>query len=68
MSKPDWEGFEKAYWAESSPTVQLPILRCASAMLQFNAGWLATGTISMDDGTSPRLTDALKRDNITLAR
>jgi hypothetical protein len=47
-------------------TEQLPILRCASAMLQFNARWPATSTISMDDGTSPRLTDASERDYVTL--
>ncbi|HBT3737501.1 TPA: hypothetical protein MFH03_001973 [Klebsiella pneumoniae] len=66
MSNPDREGIEKAYLAESLSTEQLPILRCASAMLQFNARWPATSTISMDDGTSPRLTDASERDYVTL--
>jgi hypothetical protein len=66
MSKPECEGIEKAYWAESFPTEQLPILRCTSAMLHFNTRWPATGTISMDDATSPRLTESALRDYFTL--
>lgn len=66
MSKPECEGIEKAYLAESLTTEQLPILRCTSEMLQFNARCPATGTISMDDATSPRLTESALRVYITL--
>ena len=66
MSKPKCEGIEKAYWAESLPTEQLPILRCISAMLQFNARWPATGTGGMGDASGPRLTDSAERDYFTL--